>query len=141
MFNKSIIIVLIDKIASDIFCIHTNTYQCPIIIISYVENKYFACIYRVDCTCIMFAHMYTEVADRSNGNHEIRTISRLITMRTVDWVKWNNIVNQKPYFVRRWMIGMYPAFVKYPVSGSLVGRSSHVNESVSLSRSPISRLR
>ena len=120
---------------------HTNTYPCHIISISHVENKYFACIYTVNCTCVIFAHMYTEVADRSNGNHEIRTISRLITMRTVDWIKWKDIVNQKTYLARRWMIGMYPAFVKYPVSGSLVGSSSHVNESVSLSSSSISRLR
>jgi hypothetical protein len=73
--------------------------------------------------------MYTEVADVSKGNHEIKIISRFITMRTADWIKWNKIVNQKKYLVRSWMIGMYPAFVKYPVSGSLVGSSSHVNES------------
>ena len=85
--------------------------------------------------------MYTEVADMSNGNQGIEIISRLITMRTADWIKWIKIVNQNMYLVRPWMIGMYPAFVKYPVSGSLVGSSSQVKESVSLSRSSISRLR
>jgi len=38
------------------------------------------------------------------------------------------------------MIGMYPAVVKYPVSGSLVGSSSHVKESVRVRRCSISRL-
>jgi len=86
--------------------------------------------------------MYTEIAEVSKGNHEIfKIISRFITMRTADWIMWNNIVNLKKYLVRSWMIGMYPAFVKYPVSGSLVGSSSHENESVSLSRSRMSRLR
>jgi len=97
--------------------------------------------YTVDCTCIIFTNMYTEVADVSKGNHEMNIISRLITMRTVDWIKWNEIVNQKQYLVRLWMIGMYPAFVKCPVSGSLVGSSSHVKESVILSSSSMSRLR
>ena len=85
--------------------------------------------------------MYTEFTDVSKGNDEISIISRLITMRNVDWIKWNNIVNQNKYLVSSWMIGMYPAFVKYPVSGSLFGSSSHVNASVSLSRSSMSRLR
>ena len=56
--------------------------------------------------------MYTEVADVSKGNHEIMTISRLITMRNVDWIKWNKIVNQKKCLVRCLIIGIYPAFVK-----------------------------
>jgi len=39
------------------------------------------------------------------------------------------------------MIGMYPAVVKCPVSGSLVSSSSHVKESVRVKRRSISRLR
>jgi len=85
--------------------------------------------------------MNTEVDDRSNGNHELKIISWWITTRTVEWIEWNKIMNQKKYLVRSWMIGMNPAFVKYPVSGSLVGISSHVNESVCLNRSSMSRLR
>ena len=77
----------------------------------------------------------------SKGNHEVNIISWFDTMRNVDWVKWNTIPTQKTYLVRRWMIGMYPAFVKYPVSGSLVGSSSHVKDTVSLSRCSKSLLR
>jgi hypothetical protein len=39
------------------------------------------------------------------------------------------------------MIGMYPAFVNFPVSGSLVGSSSHVKDTVILSKCSTSRLR
>ena len=77
----------------------------------------------------------------SKGNHEVNTISWFDTMRTVDWIMWNAIRNPAVYFVTDWMIGMYPAFVKYPVSGSLVGSSSHVKDTVSLSRCSKSLLR
>jgi hypothetical protein len=76
----------------------------------------------------------------SKGNHEVKTISWFDTMRDADWMMWTKTVNPAEYLVRRWMIGMYPAFVKYPVSGSLVGSSSHVKESVRLSRCSMSRL-
>jgi len=77
----------------------------------------------------------------SKGNHEVNIISWLDTMRTVVWIMWNKIRNPAVYLVRLWMIGMYPAFVNFPVSGSLVGSSSHVKESVSLSKWSTSRLR
>ena len=89
----------------------------------------------------MLANAYTGLADRSKGDHEVKTISWFDTMRTADWIKWNESWNPAKYFVRRSMIAMYAAFVKYPVSGSLVGSSSHVNESVRLSRCSMSRLR
>jgi hypothetical protein len=74
-----------------------------------------------------------------NGNHEVKIISWLVAMGTVDWMMWKKIMGQVNYFVSVWMIGMYPAFVQYPVPGSPVG-SSHVKVSVSLSRCSMSRL-
>jgi len=44
------------------------------------------------------------------------------------------------YLVKLWMIGMYPAFVKLPVSGSVVGSSSHVKISFRFSRCSMSGL-
>ena len=77
----------------------------------------------------------------SKGNHEVNTISWLDNMRTVVWTMWNEIRSPAVYFVRLWMISMYAAFVKLPVTGSLVGSSSHVKDTVSLSKCSTSRLR
>ena len=75
------------------------------------------------------------------GNHVVKIMSWLITMRAVLWIPWYPNINITMYFINVWMIGMYPAFVKYPVSGSLVGSSSHVKEFVKLRRFSMSRLR
>jgi len=77
----------------------------------------------------------------SKGNHEVNIISWLDNMRTVVWIMWNDIRNPAVNFVRICMIGMYPALVKRPVSGSLAGSSSHVKDTVSLRRCSTSRLR
>jgi hypothetical protein len=77
----------------------------------------------------------------SKGNHDVRSISCWNTMRIADWIMWNIIIKFTKYLVWVSMIWMYPAFVKHPVSGSLVGSSSHVKEPVSLSRYSMSRLR
>jgi len=77
----------------------------------------------------------------SKGTHEVNTISWLDNMRTVVWTMWNEIRSPAVYLVRLWMISMYAAFVKLPVTGSLVGSSSHVKDTVSLSKCSTSRLR
>jgi hypothetical protein len=68
------------------------------------------------------------------GSHRGKTVSWFVKMRTVVWIPWNAYAKITVYFVRLWMIEMYPAVVKYPVSGSLVGSSSHVKESVRVRR-------
>ena len=100
----------------------------------------FLCSY-LGSTCIVFANTNTGVADVSKGNHEVRIMSWLNTMRTADWTMWNNIAKFTKFLVWVWIIGMNPAFVKCPVSGSLVGSSSRVKESVRLSKCSMSRLR
>ena len=97
-------------------------------------------IYILEYTCAVFTDAYTNVADVSKGNHDVSIMSWLENIRTVDWVIWNANPNTKMYLWRLWISGMYPAFVKWPVSGSLLGSSSHVKESVSVSRCSMSRL-
>jgi hypothetical protein len=84
---------------------------------------------------------YTGLDDASRGNHVGKIMSWFITMRTVLWILWYAIAKSSMYLERFWMIGIYPAYVIYPVSGSLVGESSHVKEFVRLRRCSMSRLR
>jgi len=80
---------------------------------------------------------YSGLDDASNGNHMGKIISWLITMRTALWIPWNANPKDTMYLESLWMIGMYPAFVIFPVSGSLVCSSSHENESVRVRRCSI----
>jgi len=84
---------------------------------------------------------YTGLDDASMGNHAGKIVSWFITMRTVLWIVWYAIPKSSMYLERLWIIGIYPAYVTYPVSGSLVGSSSHVKEFVRLRRYSMSRLR
>jgi hypothetical protein len=84
---------------------------------------------------------YTGLDDASMGNHVVMIMSWLIMMRAVLWIPKYTNINITVYLVSVWMIEMYPACVKYPVSASLFGSSSHVKEFVKLSRPSMSRLR
>ena len=84
---------------------------------------------------------YTGLDDASIGNHVVKIMSWFITMRAVLWILWYTIPKSSMYLERLWMIGMYPAYIIYPVSGSVVGSSSHVKEFVRLRRCSMSRLR
>jgi hypothetical protein len=77
---------------------------------------------------------YSGLLDASMGNHTGKIVSWFITMRTVLWIMWPEYAIIAVYFVYLSMRGMYPAVVIYPVSGSLVGSSSHVKESVRVRR-------
>jgi hypothetical protein len=92
-------------------------------------------------TCVKFAISYTGLTDASKGYHVFKTMSWFRIMRTVVWIVWNTIMKAMIYLVSFSMIGMYPAFVKYPVSGFLVGSSSQVKESVRRIRCSTSRFR
>jgi len=84
---------------------------------------------------------YTGLEDASMRNHAGKIVSRFITMRTVLWIMWYANPKSRMYLERLWMIGIYPAYVIYPVSESLVGSSSHVKEFVRLRRCSMLRLR
>ena len=84
---------------------------------------------------------YTGLDDVSIGNHVVKIMSWLITMRAVLWIPWNANANSSMYLETLWMIGIYPAYVIYPESGSMVDSSSHVKEFVRLKRCSMSRLR
>jgi len=90
---------------------------------------------------VKFAISYIGLTDTSKGYQLTKNISCLITMRTINWVVLNAKRKAFIILVSAWMIGMYPAFVKYPVSGSLFGSSSHVKKSVRLTSCSMSDLR
>jgi len=81
---------------------------------------------------VKFAISYIGLADTSKGYQLAKNISWLITLRTTNWIMLKEMKKAFTFLLIAWMIGMYPAFVIYPVSGSLVGSSSHVKESVRL---------
>jgi hypothetical protein len=94
---------------------------------------------RVPCyckniTCVKIAISYIGLTDASKGYQFVKGMSWSSTIRTVESTVWYIIVNVIKYAATFCNIGMYPAFVKCPVSGFLVGSSSHVKESVSLSK-------
>jgi len=63
------------------------------------------------------------------------------TKRILFWMVWNQTNNVAEYLVNVWILGMFPAFVDCPVSGSLFGSFSHVKDSVRVSVSLMSSLR
>jgi len=90
---------------------------------------------------VKFAISYIGLTDTSKGYQLAKNISWLMTLRTTNWIVLNEMRKASMYLVSAWMIGMYPAFVQYPVSGSLVGSSSHVKKSVRLRSCSMSDLR
>jgi len=91
-------------------------------------------IYNVYFTCIVYTRTFVGMSETSNRNHEVRSISWFNALRTAEWTMWYKNKEITMYLILVWMTRIYPAFVKYPVSGSLVGSSSHVKQSVRLSR-------
>ena len=93
----------------------------------------------VDITCMKLTISYTGLDDESMGNHVVKIMSWFITMRTVHWIMWYANPKSNVYLETFWMIGIYPAYVIYPLSWSLFGSSSHVKEFVRLRRCWMSR--
>jgi len=90
---------------------------------------------------VKFAISYIGLTDTSKGYQSAKIISWLVTLRTINWIMLNAMRKTFTFLASDWMIGMYPAFVKYPVSGSLFGSSSHVKKSVRLRSCSMSDLR
>jgi hypothetical protein len=95
----------------------------------------------MNITCMKLIISYNGLQNTSMGSHIEKINSWFIRMQTAPWMAWNVSANDITFLVYLWMIGMYPAFVIFPVSGSLVGSSFHVKESVMKSRCSMSRLR
>jgi hypothetical protein len=95
----------------------------------------------MNITCMKLTISYSGLHDASKGSHMGNIISWLVTMRAVVCKPWNTSTTETKFLVNIWMIGMYPACVILPVSVFMVGSSSHVKESVMVSRCSISRLR
>jgi len=88
----------------------------------------------MNITCVKIAISYIGLTDALKGYQFVKGMSWLSTICTVEETVWYMIVSVVQYAVKFCIFGMYPAFVECPVSGLLVGSSSHVKESVSLSK-------
>jgi hypothetical protein len=62
-------------------------------------------------------------------------------MRTVDWTVWKHKITIAAFLLYFIVSGIHPAAVNCPVSASLVGRSSHVKQSVRSNARSILRCR
>jgi hypothetical protein len=69
----------------------------------------------------------------------VKIMERLDTMRMVDWVVWNIQDNTTTKIVRMLTGSMCPLIVKFPVSGSLIGRSSKLKDSAKWTKYSMSR--
>lgn len=93
------------------------------------------CSTRTTCTWTMLINSQAGLFDVSNGYQALYNKMRSphVKIRKVFWVMWIKIA---VYMIRAtavWIRGIQATIVKEPVSGSVVGKSSQMNASVSLS--------